>query len=82
MKKNILPLVLALAVFSSSVPVFASDITVNVNSQKVVLRTNSRVIKDNRTLIPLRGVMEKNGCLSLLYRLNTDSKHTKRHNKT
>lgn len=61
MKKNILPLVLALAVFSSSVPVFASDITVNVNSQKVVFEDQQPVIKDNRTLIPLRGVMEKMG---------------------
>lgn len=61
MKKNILPLVLALAVFSSSVPVFASDITVNVNSEKVVFEDQEPVIKDNRTLIPLRGVMEKMG---------------------
>lgn len=61
MKKNILPLVLTLAVFSSSVPVFASDITVNVNSEKVVFEDQEPVITDNRTLIPLRGVMEKMG---------------------
>ena len=61
MKKNLLPLVLALTVFSSSVPVLASNITVNVNSEKVVFEDQEPVIKDNRTLIPLRGVMEKMG---------------------
>ncbi len=61
MKKNLLPLLLAAAVFSSSVPVFAYDVTVNVNSEKVVFEDQEPVIKDNRTLIPLRGVMEKMG---------------------
>ncbi len=61
MKKNILHLILALSIFSCSVPVFASDITVNINSEKVVFQDQQPIIKDNRTLIPLRGVMEKMG---------------------
>ena len=61
MKRKILALTLVLALASSATPAFADDIKVKLNSDTVTFADQQPVIKNDRTLIPLRGVLEGMG---------------------
>ncbi len=61
MKKKVLALTLVLALASSAVPAFADDIKVKLNSDTITFADQQPVIKNDRTLVPLRGVLEGMG---------------------
>lgn len=57
--KKLVALTISLVVLSSNV--FAGEINVNLNGEKVEFASQEPLISDGRTLIPLRGVFEKLG---------------------
>ena len=63
MKKRVLSLCMAAALLVTAVPVMAeeSDVTISVDGVNVEFSDQKPVIKENRTLVPVRGVLEAMG---------------------
>ncbi len=60
--KKILSIALAsILALSSAVPALANDITVIVNGEKIEFADQEPIIKNDRVLVPLRGVLEEMG---------------------
>ena len=62
MKKKLLSAILASSFVLSAVPAMAEDtVTVTLNGNAVVFADQQPLIKDSRTLVPVRGVLEEMG---------------------
>ncbi|MCD8036754.1 MAG: DUF4163 domain-containing protein [Clostridiales bacterium] len=60
--KKVLSIALATALaVSSAIPALADDITVIVNGEKIEFDDQTPIIKNDRVLVPLRGVLEEMG---------------------
>ena len=63
MKKKIIPMCLAASLLIGTIPAFAEEAAVNVsvNGTQVVFADQKPVIEEERTLVPVRGVLEAMG---------------------